>query len=224
MILTKQKTAKVLLFFLLSAFALWLSPTGDSLKPTVKELQTKLKTAEGKEKVGVLNELSKAHYFKSNPKILEYGEKALACARTIGDKNGEAIALMHIGAGNYYLGDIIRAENAFSAALSVAKGVEDEKILMRALSNVGLVTNDKGSYRKALEYYLEALKLAEKTSDKRTIAQISNNIGNLYGDLENFDQALEYFNKALEAIAEQPDSSLSATISINIGRIYVGLN
>src|SRR3989339_876358 len=71
----------------------------------IDTLEKKLKTAEGKEKINILINLSEqflSDEFYNNEKCLDLSNQALDLSRKLENKNNEAIALKYIGFAYYY--------------------------------------------------------------------------------------------------------------------------
>jgi len=187
---------------------------------TVEELETRLKTASGKEKVKILNTLAKSYISISSGKVFAYGRQALELSKKLNDTKGEAVALRNIGSGYRVLGKNKKSLQNFQKALEIFRKLEDKKSIGHLLHNIGIVYMNLSRYHKALEYLKESLTIGEEIGFKFGIASSLNIIGIIYDDLSNFHQALEYYLKALAMYEEMGNKKGIAILLNNVGVVY----
>jgi len=187
------------------------------------ELGKKLKTASGKEKIQVLNDLAD-HYFRKIPaKTIEYGTQALELAETFKDEKGKARALKLLGIGYAISGNLQKAIQFSEKALEVYEKTGDEINKANCLNTLGNVYNNLSNYYKALEYHSQALKIRRTLGQKSGISASLNNMGLVYNNLGNFDQALECYLESLKIDEEMGNKiGVSQTLN-NIGLVYDNL-
>ncbi|MCK4527984.1 GGDEF domain-containing protein [candidate division WOR-3 bacterium] len=190
----------------------------------IDELEKKLPTVSGEEKVQILNALSRANLERSFEKALECAREALKLAQEIHDKEGKALALKNIGVGYYYLCDFDKALEFYIKSLRVYEEIEDKVGIARSSNNIGLIYWRLKNYDKALEYNSRSLKIKKEIGDKKGIANSLNNIGLIYMDLKNYNEALEYYNKSLKTKEEIGDRKGIAESLTNIGIVNSLLN
>lgn len=190
----------------------------------IDSLETKLNTVTGKEKVDVLNELSKAYFGTSPEKILEFANQALELSEELDYNKGIAKALNIIGSGYYYLSNHEKTLEYYLKSLEIYKDIGDKFEIAASINNIGNVYYNLSNYNRALEYYLRSLKIFEDINDKKNIGRSSNNIGNIYSEINNYDKAIEYYLKSLKITEEIKDKKRIANVSNNIGNFYSEIN
>ena len=131
----------------------------------ITELEKKLETVSGKEKIEVLNELASHYFRKILAKTIEYGTQALELSEKLKDEKGKARALKLIGIGYAISGNLQKAIQFSEKALEVYEKTGDEINTANCLNTIGNVYNNLSNYYKALEYHSRALKI------RRTLGQ-----------------------------------------------------
>jgi DNA-binding CsgD family transcriptional regulator len=89
-------------------------------------------------------------------------EQALALAREVGDRKGEAFALINLGAQDEALGDFARATARYEAGLAIARELREPEAMVLALYNLAYVTWLQGQGAEATVRYEESLTLARE--------------------------------------------------------------
>ncbi|EKF00264.1 putative tetratricopeptide- repeat-containing domain protein [Tolypothrix sp. PCC 7601] len=160
---------------------------------------------------------------ESLQQAIEKLQEALILWQKVGNKEGEAVALLGIGKVYDDLGEKQKALEYYNNALPLSQAVGDKGWEATTLNNIGSVYDDLGEKQKALEYYNNALPLWRAVGDKRGEATILNNIGLVYSDLGEKQKALEYYNNALPLSQAVSDKRGEANILNNIGLVYSDL-
>jgi len=130
---------------------------------------------------------------ESNIKALEYYNRSLKITEAVGNKNGAANSLNHIG----YL---YKTHGDPSCNLSTEECLE-----------LGIT--------KGLEYFLESLSLREEIGEKKEVASSLNNIGGTYLVLGEFRQAKIYGDKMMELSQELGNPNLISYAASMLNRI-----
>ncbi|MCX6843887.1 MAG: tetratricopeptide repeat protein [candidate division WOR-3 bacterium] len=152
---------------------------------------------------------------------LQEHEQALAAYLTLGDKQGEALALGNIGLVWYDKGEWDKALEFFEKGMKIQGEIGDRQGVALKLGNIGLVWQAKGEWDNALEFHGRALKLAEEPDDRRVQAINLGNIGNVLQDKGEWDKALEFHEKALGLDRELGNKQGEATALGNIGVVWM---
>ncbi len=163
----------------------------------IEELEKNLWAASGKEKIEILNQLAYRAYDQYPQKCITYGKQALKLAQKIKYKQGEGLALKHIGMGYMVLGNNDQALEYARNALKTFETMGDKKNAANTLTTMGIIYMNLGQHDASLKYYYQALKIAEGLGDKKEINNNLNNIGVLHFCQGNLDKALEYYFKSL---------------------------
>jgi diguanylate cyclase (GGDEF)-like protein len=186
----------------------------------IEELEKKLPTVSGKEKVLVLDELARAYREISPQKTLEYSKEALELSQKLDYKKGKALSLHNFGLGYYHLGDYERALEYNLKSLEIRKQIGDKNGIAASFYNIGRIYVDLSNYDKALEYYLESLKMREIIGNRKDIASTLNDIGIIYDNLGKYNKALEYYLQSLKIREMIGDKNGIAASLNNIGIAY----
>jgi signal transduction histidine kinase/Tfp pilus assembly protein PilF len=195
----------------------------DKALDSIRTLEKKLSQCKkaGKEKVEILNQLSKAHWSSSPHKALDYGKQALEISEKINDKEGKGKAINTIGVSNYYLARYDSALECFFKALKIHEELGIKRKIASSYNNIGMIYDTTGKYENALEVYEKSIEIEKELGNKRGIANSLNNTGNVYGYLKKHDKALEHHKKALKIFEEINDKlGISASLN-NIGDVYL---
>ncbi len=150
-------------------------------------------------------------------------EKALSLWRELGDRRGQAFALLFLGRINSDLGGGQQALQFYAQALPLLRAVGDRGDEAITLNNIGAVYDALGEKQKALNYYAQALPLRRAVGDRGGEATTLSNIGRVYDDLGEKQKALDFFAQALPLTRAVGDRSGEARTLNNIGLAYDSL-
>ncbi|WP_185153599.1 tetratricopeptide repeat protein, partial [Fulvivirga lutimaris] len=188
--------------------------------PTIDSLENQLESAEGKNKVIVLNELYKQYVNNDPAKALDYTNQALELAKEINDPSGMASSYNNIGVLNKNRGQLDDALDSYLKSVRIQEENKFEDALAYTYNNIVTIYSLKAEFEKALEYFNKALEQFESIDHKLRIIGTLNNIGNVYTDLEEYDYALKYYMQSLTIYEELEDNSQAFVPFNNIGNIY----
>ncbi len=208
---------------LLIAWALTAVLGAGATAQAVQELESRLETATGEERIRVLLLLARALQINAPSESIGYAQRALERAREISDRHSEIRALITIGVGQYNLGNYPEALEAYLPALAVARELKREDLIADALNNIGIIYYVWGDYDRTLEYYAEVLDIRRRLDDRSGVAASFNNIGNVYHETGRYQQALEQLAEALTLYESLGQRRRVASTLNNIGLAYTGL-
>ncbi len=191
---------------------------------TTDELEKKLNTVSGKEKVDLLNQLADATNRKSILESTTYAEQALEVAQKIGYRYGEAAALRNIGFSLYRKNELEKAEPQFKKALEIFLQLKDSFQLCETHNQIGLLYWRKDLFIPAYKSFRVSLKIARANHLKRQEAQALNYIGLIYWKWGEFSSALDYFFQAMPIKESLHDDFETGITLNNIANIYNELN
>ena len=138
-------------------------------------------------------------YRNTNPdSSIYYCEKALALAKQIGFKRGEAYAITTIGLAMREKGDLPKSLELQIQALQIAEPNNYAIEAAFCLRRIGLVYMDLKNYAVCLHYLYRALNKQEAVQYKRGIAIEYMNLGMTYEYMSQLDSALFYIQKSEE--------------------------
>lgn len=186
----------------------------------IKEIEFKLKSSVGKEKVNLLNDLSYSH-FSSNP---QKGEKiateALKLSQKINYLKGIANSYLNLGNVNLILRRIDKSLNFAQKSNEIFSKFENQEGIEGSFLLLGNISVDKGNYSEGLEYFFKVAKIKELNNDTLGLARIHINIGTVLVEQGLNSKALDYYlesSKLLEELKAEPEL---AVCYLNIGNIY----
>lgn len=188
------------------------------------DLEKKLPTVSGKEKVTLLNQLADPTNKKALLKTTAYAEEALRLARKIGYPYGEAVALRNMGFNYIRKNELAKAEPNFGKALEIFLQLKDSFQLCETYNQLGLLNWKKDKFIRSYQYYKTSLKIAKNKQFQQQEAQALNYIGLIYWKWGEFPSALEYFMQALAIKKSLHDDFETGVTLNNISNIYNEMN
>lgn len=150
---------------------------------------------------------------------LEYYEKSLAIAETIG---GRSLANVLNNIGIVY-NDLSRYEEALAIqarSLGIAETCNDRVSVARSLTNMGLALNDLGRYKEALEHFERSLAINEALGNMYGLSAVFSNMGILHRHLGDYENALKYYKRSVTLQESLGDKMGQARVLGNIGIVY----
>ena len=189
-----------------------------------QDLEEKLKSASGKEKIEILNQLAYEYRSLSPKKMMEYANQALELSQKCKDVRGKAVALNNIGIGCRALAKYNDAIGYGQQALEIFKSLEDEKGVSDSLINVGACFIYIGKLEKAEEYQRNALEIKKKIVEKKGIALCLGYLGIINWRRGKYDEARRLHEKSLKINEEIGDKKAIANSLNNIGLVYLNLS
>jgi two-component system NarL family sensor kinase len=164
------------------------------------------------------------YYTRNIERSKLYLAKAIAIAKTTGNKHIETLANIRILYMDYEAGLNDEAERELYKMLEIAKASKDHKNYMELLNLIGIIKESKNQLQEAAKLYLEGLNFSEANGISRYPAVFRNNLGLIKLYTGQLDDALIDFEKALVSIKKENDKNLTVHLQINICLIYVQKN
>jgi tetratricopeptide (TPR) repeat protein len=164
---------------------------------------------------------------EANGRLGNYGEAArwADLAGTLAQSHGEAhVALRarnYRGAIALRHGDVADAERHFTAAIEMARALQDHTTEARALNNLGILANIRGDYEDALANYRLALVAYQQVGHVRGLAETHHNIGITLRDQGNLRGALGAAEEAVRLATQAGDEQLVALSSTGRAELHV---
>ena len=205
----------IIVLLITTVFIAW-----DAAAQTGDDLEKKLDTVSGQEKVELLNKLAGDNVTYHTQKSLDFANRALELAKETGDRSGEAQALRHIGTAYRVLDDYPKAIEYHKKSLQLFEELKDKRSVGLLLRHTAVDYWSQSNYPKALEYLERALKIFEELDFKVAIGSCYNIIGVINDDLTKLDEALKYYLKSLKINEEIDDKPGIAMALGNIGVVY----
>lgn len=189
-----------------------------------EDLEEKLKSASGKEKIEILNQLAYKYRSQSPKKCIAYGNQALKLSQKLRDTKSEAAALVNIGIGYSNRGNQQESIKYLKKALEFYNHLKNKRGIAECLNNIGGVHIRSSQFDQALDSLQKSVKIREEMGDKKSTADSLGNIGVVYQRLGDIVQALSYHLQSLEIREEIGDKLGMAASANNIGILYAVLD
>jgi PAS domain S-box-containing protein len=202
---------------------IFIIPALSASNTEVEELEKKIGTAEGKEKVDILISLSRSFVPRDPGKALSYAQQAYNLSKNINYKQGETEALGKIGNSYYQIGDYQKCLDYHYKSLELALKIKYFKQVKKSYNVIGVTYRKLGSLEKAVEMYLKVLEIQEISPDVDfRPSVVYNNLGNIYADQKKYTKAAEFYEKALKS-TKKKETRHRSLLLINLGVIYTHL-
>lgn len=188
-----------------------------------EELILKLNHSQGKQKVDLLNQISKEFRDYDRFSSLNYANKAYDLAQNLSYKPGVALALKNIGIIWFYLGDNDSATFYYQKAYQMFVQIGDEPGKSACLNNIGLIKQETGFYNEAYEYYEKSVAIDTKLGDEVSMASTLMNMGEVQMAQGKTLQSFALMDKALAIYEKNNDESGVMTVLLNRAAAYDNL-
>lgn len=149
-------------------------------------------------------------------------QQALAKARELNDKSGEAVALFALSVGFKKMGLESKADDLGKKSRAILRENGDSKIEVSVLNSVGSVYRWGGLPQKALAMYDEALVRAQEIKYDKGAADALHNIGEVYRTMGT-GKPMEYYQHAVEIRRRIDDKKGQAESLNSMGIVTPGL-
>jgi tetratricopeptide (TPR) repeat protein len=220
--LRKTKIIALLLWVVLLV-PITASPTDNDniLGKKIAEMEKKLPTSAGKEKIDILLQLASATYTAAPKKCIEYCRQVLDLSRQIGYPGGRARALILQSYALSVLGDWEKPFVYSQEALAIYENQKDQDGIGKALSAIGYFYLRIDYFNIALDYFLRSMRVYEELPDQNNLFLPYVNLGSLYANLEDYPKAIEYYRKAWEIVKTFKNDKRIPYCLHNIGVCYL---
>lgn len=184
-----------------------------SQRQAADSLKNELEAAEGKTRIEILNELSRAYWNISLDSGLLYAQEAYEQAEELNDKSSLSDALNRIANVYYLMGDNEKALNKYNECLELRKELDDGERLMQIYNNLGVFYSSRGDYDMAKEYYNKALQISEQEKEYDEAGTYSLRLSSLYTVVNKYDTAIKHLFDAEEHYKKSSNA-------IGLGNVY----
>lgn len=188
--------------------------------------ETALTTAQDRERVTVLNRLAAAEVEKHPEQALRHAEEAVALARSLRQRDGEATATYLLAEAARVQCDHARALERYQLAQALFAAVDNQFDLGRSLRRIGDIYFFLAEYEAAMRSYLDALEhfevLAKRDPKGKAplhLAHLQAAIGNVLRASGDYPSAAAYYEKALSSYQQLGFQSGIAGAFYNLGLI-----
>lgn len=187
------------------------------------ELIKKLDTANGIEKIDILNKLSEKYREKDLEKAIFYADEAVNLAEKNQKLDKVAIAQINKGVAYRSKGDSKPALEYFLKALVIAEKISDLNIQADALHKIGVTYLFQKDFYTALKFAEKEEIIWKQINDDAGIAAAANFLGLIYTNLKNYDLARKALEESLKIGKRTKDNELIYKPLTNLGDLYIRL-
>src|ERR1700752_227238 len=135
----------------------------------------------------------------------------------------QAAALNNIGYDADNKGNVIKATEYYTNALTLREKAGDIKGIAESTNNLGSLCSFQNDTKKSIYYYAKAVKLYLTVGDKRGASKSLNNLGSSYNNLSKNDSAVIYNMQALSMQQEIGEELGMANSYSNLGNCYLDM-
>lgn len=178
-------------------------------------------TDENKERILLLNKLSKTFLKTNIDSSIYYAKRGLEQATEIGYELG--IAENAASIADYYIiyDSLSKAEHFYSLACENFNDLDMDYDLGNILMVIGNIYLSQSNYSEALMYYQKSQRICEENNYNTILPHIYNNTGIIYSNLGEKDRALSYLMKAYNGFKTLDEKVDMANTVSNIGSIHL---
>lgn len=176
-----------------------------------------LKGTEGKERLALLNELTRNTEGNAYRK---YFDEAISLADEMQDLEGKVDALCAAGDHFHHAGDARNALSLYTKALDFARLNKLTHGEIMSLGRLAWAHELSNRNDLAKKLYLESINAARTRGDKKDLASSLEQMAIFYLEQRDYDEALRTFTSELEVDEAINDSSAIAACLNNIGMIH----
>lgn len=221
--LTKASSSmKALYIFIFCVISL--SSHGYSPPNRIDSLLNILKGLEGKERLGLLDDLSWELAEIDPQKAMELAKEQLELANWLNDDAGIANAYGNVAGAHWGKGEYKEAIDGYTEGLAIRGRIGDRKGVANYMNNIAMSYQNMGNYSFALENYLQTLKTYEDIGEQGKVkGNALNNIGIVYYQMGAIKDAINYYEQALEVYQKVDYQGGIGHTFNNIGQGYYEL-
>ncbi len=192
-------------------------------EPTVADLEQRLGTATGSERVAALHALA-GRLLKPDPaRAVVLWTEAHALLAEHPDPVAEVDAANGLAWAQISVGDFAAALTVAERSAAVAEAAGYQAGLGYALNHAGVALWYRGDYEQALVRYRRSLAIRDALGDREGVAKSLNNMGIIYRNLGELERALDSYLRALRIKEEANEPLAIANTCHNIAEIHLAL-
>jgi len=152
---------------------------------------------------------------------LEWGQKAVACCRGLGDRQNEGQHLGNLGLAYAQTGRMDEAIAHYRRALAIARQSGDRRGEGEHLGNLGSAYLQTGRMDEAIAHFQQALVIAREIDDRSGEGTHLGNLGEAYANLGRMHEAIAHFVQALAIALQIGDRRGEGNQLDNLGSAYL---
>jgi signal transduction histidine kinase len=205
-----------------SLFAEYALPRPTFGTPVVDSLTALLPRKQGRERLVVLNELTRGYLWQSLDFAKQYQAEALALAGQLRDSVGYAEALINTANIQRFASEGDQGFQTLQNALALCLRIGYKGGAARAMYGISIIFSVRGEILPARTYLLQALSLADSLGDVEIAARVNNSISIDYFEQGDEAKSLEYSLRSL-ALHRREKASLHRDFNLLIQLNNVGV-
>ena len=209
-------TKLLLLLFIYS----WSHEVESQSIDNLDSLKTALNSAEGGERIRILNLLASNLRESEQELALNYALEAEMLSRAASDASGESLAKENIGWIYYRRGRWQRAFDYSKEAYELAIAANNMNVAARLLNSMGALYYEQHNFDKAIEQFKKGFLLSKEQGDLYTQIRSLNNVAFNFSEKGEYDSALYYARYSIQINQKAGSPYLTAFANRVIGDIY----
>ncbi|HEY5124116.1 MAG TPA: ATP-binding protein [Ignavibacteria bacterium] len=206
--------------FLLFIFAVSVLNLNGQTRNIIDSLKQKLSTANGAEKIDLLNALSNKILDVSVTKSLDYSFEAIKLSREIKDIEREILSLAYLAQIHLSSSSLDSGFEVIKIAIDLLPNVKNKFLNGYVYIVRGRLELEVYHYENAFQDFYNSHLMFEEVKDFENSTKTLFYLGNLFLNLKDFESANEYYKKALE---KAEIHNLTTLIPVMLNRIAFNL-
>lgn len=150
-------------------------------------------------------------------------EIALAAARQLIDRAGEARVLGNLGIAYKNLGETEQAIQFYKELLIIVRELGDRGSEGAALANLGNAHYRLSEFESAIAFNEQSLTIARELGDRRNEGAVLGNLGIAYTKLGRIELAIQFYEQQLTIVRDVGDRRGEGRALGNLGAVYAGM-
>lgn len=202
--------------FILSVLISITLTANENLDKKIAEMERRLTSLAGKEKIDILLSLAGKTYTNAPQKCLGYCNQILDLTGPLDYPRARAKAFLYLNYASVVLGTREKTLEYCKQALALSEALNDKdgiRIALKAIASYYLAMDYPNI---ALDYYLKALAVYKEMEPGKESFKPYIDIGHTYFKVENYEKALEYYSNALDIINKNKQNPM-------VPLLYIGL-
>ncbi|MBN1428666.1 MAG: tetratricopeptide repeat protein [Anaerolineae bacterium] len=148
-------------------------------------------------------------------------ERSLEISKSLGDPNGEAIALNNIGAICEREGKYLEAQGYYERSLAIRELLGERTEIANALNNIAGAMYWQQRWDEALNTFQRVLDMYTVINDRLGQAQTELNIGAVHENIGKDQEALQAYHRSLAIYANLGEEGGQSQALNNLGIVYL---
>ncbi|MCI5056537.1 MAG: tetratricopeptide repeat protein [Flavobacteriales bacterium] len=134
--------------------------------------------------------------FNNINEAIDNYDSSISILRTLGDSADLSARLLNLASCYYYIEQMEKAMEFFSAALEISLKIDDKMTAARIHNNIGLIFGFTGNHKKSIENFNKSLALKKELNDTLQLYSAYMNLADAYALLEDYNNAILNLKKA----------------------------